>query len=123
MGGVLGGKLPITAAMASIKLLYCVSPASTRLMHAKSFVVHSLFSSGIKKTLCSSFGLHSLSLIHCVASVSFTQPLSDAAMSNIISSLQLQALTRQLKNKNAKFVHVSTVFVHVSTAFVHGSST
>eukprot|EP00957_Ditylum_brightwellii_P157059 11953664-Ditylum_brightwellii.AAC.1 len=36
-------------------------------------------------------------------------------MSNITSSLQLQALMRQLKNKNAKFVHVSTVFVHGSS--------
>ena len=51
-------------------------------------------------------------VIHSAASVSFTQDLSDAATSNITSSLNMQTLTSRLPNKNAKFVHLSTAFVH-----------
>ncbi len=51
-------------------------------------------------------------VFHCAAAVSFSQPLEEAALSNITSSLQMQLLTKSLKNRNAKFVHVSTAFVH-----------
>lgn len=51
-------------------------------------------------------------VFHCAAAVSFSQTLEDAASSNITSSLQMQLLTKSLKNKAAKFVHVSTAFVH-----------
>ena len=51
-------------------------------------------------------------VFHCAAAVSFSQPLEEAALSNITSSLQMQLLTKSLKNRDAKFVHVSTAFVH-----------
>ena len=51
-------------------------------------------------------------VIHCAASVSFTQSLKDSAVSNITSSLNLQALTRCLKRRPAQYVHISTAFVH-----------
>ena len=51
-------------------------------------------------------------VFHCAAAVSFSQTLEDAASSNITSSLQMQLLTKSLKSKAAKFVHVSTAFVH-----------
>lgn len=51
-------------------------------------------------------------VIHCAASVSFTQELPDAARTNIASSLHLQKLTSMLISKTATFVHVSTAFVH-----------
>ena len=56
--------------------------------------------------------MHISHIFHCAASVSFTQSLQDAAESNITSSLQLQALTKRLRNKHAKFVYISTAFVH-----------
>jgi alkyldihydroxyacetonephosphate synthase len=52
-------------------------------------------------------------LIHCAASVSFTQSLPAAATANISSPLYLQDLA-------ASLAHEKTHFVHVSTAFVHG---
>ena len=51
-------------------------------------------------------------VFHCAASVSFSQTLEDAALSNITSSLQMQLLTKSLQRTDAKFVHVSTAFVH-----------
>eukprot|EP00985_Skeletonema_marinoi_P018612 scaffold10417_cov137-Skeletonema_marinoi.AAC.36 len=51
-------------------------------------------------------------VFHCAAAVSFSQPLEEAALSNITSSLQMQLLTKSLRNGDAKFVHVSTAFVH-----------
>lgn len=51
-------------------------------------------------------------ILHCAASVSFTQTLTDAAQANISSALELQGLTAILGGKEAKFVHVSTAFVH-----------
>jgi alkyldihydroxyacetonephosphate synthase len=51
-------------------------------------------------------------VFHCAAAVSFSQPLEEAALSNITSSLQMQLLTKSLKNRDAKFVHISTAFVH-----------
>lgn len=49
-------------------------------------------------------------LIHCAASVSFTQSLRDAAASNISSALNLQQLVASISN-NVKFVHISTAFI------------
>lgn len=51
-------------------------------------------------------------VIHCAASVGFTQTLREAATANISSALSLQALTGKLSNQNAQFVHMSTAFVH-----------
>lgn len=51
-------------------------------------------------------------VIHCAASVSFTQTLKEAAVSNIASSLNLQLLAGRLKLKSARYVHISTAFVH-----------
>ena len=51
-------------------------------------------------------------VIHCAASVSFTQTLKDAAVSNITSSLNLQSLTGHLKRTSARYVQISTAFVH-----------
>ena len=48
-------------------------------------------------------------VFHCAAAVSFSQPLEDAATSNITSSLNVQSLAKQL---GAKFIFVSTAFVH-----------
>ena len=48
-------------------------------------------------------------VIHCAAAVSFSQPLEDAATSNITSSLNVQSLAKQL---DAKFTYLSTAFVH-----------
>ena len=51
-------------------------------------------------------------VIHCAASVSFTQTLKDAAVSNITSSLNLQTLTSHLKSTSVRYIHISTAFVH-----------
>eukprot|EP00536_Pseudo-nitzschia_multiseries_P002156 jgi/Psemu1/182928/e_gw1.28.150.1 len=51
-------------------------------------------------------------VFHCAAAVSFTLEFPNAAQSNITSSLNMQALTGRLKNKEAQFVHISTAFVH-----------
>ena len=51
-------------------------------------------------------------VINCAGCVSFTEPLETAATSNITSALQLQALTRKLKKKDAMYVYMSTAFVH-----------
>ena len=51
-------------------------------------------------------------IIHCAASVSFTQSLSEAASSNITSSLHMQSLRKAMKNTMTKFIYVSTAFVH-----------
>lgn len=51
-------------------------------------------------------------ILHCAASVSFTQKLPDAALANIASALNAQGLTALLGSKPAKFVHLSTAFVH-----------
>jgi len=51
-------------------------------------------------------------VVHCAASVSFTQTLKDAAVSNITSSLNLQSLTGRLSKKSAQYIHISTAFVH-----------
>lgn len=51
-------------------------------------------------------------VIHCAATVSFTQTLLEAAVSNVSSSLNLQSLTGRLKSKSATYVHISTAFVH-----------
>ncbi|KAL3804981.1 hypothetical protein ACHAWO_001839 [Cyclotella atomus] len=51
-------------------------------------------------------------VFHCAAAVSFQQPLEQAAVSNITSSLQMQQFTKNLRNKTAKFVYISTAFVH-----------
>ncbi|EJK66139.1 hypothetical protein THAOC_12956 [Thalassiosira oceanica] len=48
-------------------------------------------------------------VLHCAAAVSFSQPLEDAATSNITSSLNVQSLAKQL---DAKFTYLSTAFVH-----------
>ena len=53
-------------------------------------------------------------VFHCAASVSFTQSLEDSASANITPSLVLQSLTKQLKNPEAKYIHISTAFVHGS---------
>jgi alcohol-forming fatty acyl-CoA reductase len=55
-------------------------------------------------------------VIHCAASVSFTQSLQGAAHTNIGSSLNMQELATKCSNGKA-------VFVHVSTAFVQGNQT
>lgn len=57
-------------------------------------------------------GLDVSHVIHCAATVSFTQTLQEAAVSNISSSLNLQSLTGRLTSKSAKYVHISTAFVH-----------
>jgi glycerone phosphate O-acyltransferase len=57
-------------------------------------------------------GLDVSHVIHCAASVSFTQTLQEAAVSNVSSSLNLKSLTGRLKSKSAKYVHISTAFVH-----------
>lgn len=51
-------------------------------------------------------------VVHSAAAVSFTLEFPNAAESNISSSLNMQNLTGQLKNKEAQFVHISTAFVH-----------
>ena len=51
-------------------------------------------------------------VIHCAASVSFTQTLKDAAVSNITSSLNLQTLTSRLKSTSVRYIYISTAFVH-----------
>ena len=51
-------------------------------------------------------------VIHAAAAVGFTQTLPDAARSNITSSLNMQALSMRLPNKDAIYVHISTAFVH-----------
>ena len=51
-------------------------------------------------------------VIHSAAAVSFTMEFPNAAESNITSSLNMQTLTGQLKNKEVRFVHISTAFVH-----------
>jgi perosamine synthetase len=55
-------------------------------------------------------------VIHCAASVKFTQSLREAAISNIASALNMQTLVADLKSSSAQYVHIST-------AFVHGNST
>lgn len=50
-------------------------------------------------------------VIHCAASVSFTQSLDEAAHANITPSLTLQTLAKTLRH-NCTYVHVSTAFVH-----------
>ena len=54
-------------------------------------------------------------VFHAAAAVSFQQPLEQAAISNITSSLQMQKLTKNIWNR--------AVFVYISTAFVHGGNT
>jgi alkyldihydroxyacetonephosphate synthase len=51
-------------------------------------------------------------VFHCAAAVSFTLELPNAAQCNITSALNMQAMTGRLKDKEARFVHVSTAFVH-----------
>jgi len=51
-------------------------------------------------------------VINSAACVNFTEPLENAAESNITSALQLQSLTKKLKDKDAKYVYLSTAFVH-----------
>jgi hypothetical protein len=53
-----------------------------------------------------------ISVIHAAAAVSFTQPLVDAAASNITAALKMQELAKGLGGK----------YVHFSTAFVHGNN-
>jgi len=73
----------------------------------------SLPNCGMESSQISSIhGMNVSHVFHCAAAVSFSQPLEEAALSNITSSLQMQLLTKSLKNRNAKFVHVSTAFVH-----------
>ena len=71
-------------------------------------------------------------VFHCAAAVSFSQPLQDAAVSNITSSLQLQRMARKLNNSSSvngsndrgkNRNHATTKFIYVSTAFVHGGNT
>jgi thioester reductase-like protein len=63
-----------------------------------------------KERVCNKFVISHV--FHCAAAVKFTQSLDDAAVSNITSSLQMQALTKTLKMKKAKYIHISTAFVH-----------
>jgi len=51
-------------------------------------------------------------VIHSAAAVSFTMEFPSAAESNITSSLNMQRLAGQLKNRDVQFVHISTAFVH-----------
>ena len=51
-------------------------------------------------------------VFHVAASVSFIQPLADAAESNITSALQIQSLARNGFRRPAKYIHFSTAFVH-----------
>ena len=51
-------------------------------------------------------------VFNCAACVKFDEPLEKAAESNITSALQLQLLTKNLKNKNALYVYLSTAFIH-----------
>lgn len=59
-------------------------------------------------------------LIHCAASVSFSQTLPEAAKANISSALHVQQFISRL---NCNQDLSKTVLIHVSTAFVHGGST
>ena len=56
--------------------------------------------------------LHISHIYHCAASVSFTQTLEEAAMSNITSAIQMQEFCTRLKESNAKYVFISTAFIH-----------
>ncbi len=51
-------------------------------------------------------------VIHSAAAVSFTMEFPSAAESNITSSLNMQRLAGQLKNRDVQFLHISTAFVH-----------
>eukprot|EP00980_Cylindrotheca_fusiformis_P005022 scaffold1062_cov130-Cylindrotheca_fusiformis.AAC.28 len=51
-------------------------------------------------------------VFHCAAAVSFTQDQSDAARSNISSTLAMQELASRIENNGVKFIHISTAFVH-----------
>ena len=51
-------------------------------------------------------------IFNCAASVSFTQSLTEAATSNILSSLNVQCLGTRITKERIQFVHVSTAFVH-----------
>eukprot|EP00956_Cyclotella_meneghiniana_P002414 scaffold2722_cov75-Cyclotella_meneghiniana.AAC.1 len=68
-----------------------------------------------KQQLASLCDMNISHVFHCAAAVSFQQPLEQAAMSNITSSLQMQKLTKRICNK--------ATFVYISTAFVHGGNT
>jgi thioester reductase-like protein len=70
------------------------------------------------RSLCEMDILH---VFHCAAAVSFSQPLKDAAVSNITSTLQLFQMTQRLNSGNTKDARVK--FVYISTAFVHGGNT
>ena len=55
-------------------------------------------------------------VFHVAASVSFVQPLDDAAESIITSSLQMQTLAKTGFLSPAKYIHFSTAFVHGNCA-------
>jgi dTDP-4-amino-4,6-dideoxygalactose transaminase/thioester reductase-like protein/acyl-CoA-binding protein len=51
-------------------------------------------------------------VFNCAACVNFTEPLENAAESNITSALQLQQFTKKLRNKHAIYIYLSTAFIH-----------